>query len=164
MAYTREHPRTSQTEDLSATLWSVRRIRVVGRVLNLSHGGMLVASVGLEADETAAFELAGPDFRFAGVAKVAHRSDHATGLHFLSWQGQANRSVCTLIAARLRGRPGSRDAGRRDRGGLRRLVVFIGTERSIESAPGGDASPGPDRCWASAGRRTRSADRGVRGQ
>jgi hypothetical protein len=133
--YTRRHPRITQTDDLSATLRSARRTCVVGPVLDLSDGGMLVALDGLEVDETAGFELAGPDFRFAGVAKVAHCRDHATGLHFLSWQGPANRPVCTLIAARLRGGPGASDAVRRDPRVLRRVVVFVGTQRTVEREP-----------------------------
>jgi hypothetical protein len=134
MAYTRRDPRTTQTEDLSATLWSARRSCVVGRVLNLSEGGMLVASRGLEVGETAGLELAAPDFRFGGVAKVAHRTDRAVGLHFMSWQGPADRPICTLIAARLLGELGSPDAGRRDPRVLRRVVVFIGTD-TVERAP-----------------------------
>jgi hypothetical protein len=78
MARTRQ-PRTTQTEDLSATLRSAGRARVVGRVLNLSEGGMLVASSDLKVGETASFELAGPDFQFAGLATVAHRTDRAMG-------------------------------------------------------------------------------------
>jgi hypothetical protein len=135
MADMRRYPRTTQTEDLSATLRAARHTCVVGRVLNLSEGGMLVASIGLEVDETADFELAGSGFRFAGVATVAHRNERAMALHFLSWQGQAYRSICTLIAARLRKQLGSSDAGRRDPPVLRRLVVFIGTERTVELAP-----------------------------
>ena len=65
MARTRQ-PRTTQTEDLSATLRSAGRTRVVGCVLNLSEGGMLVASSDLKVGETASFELAGPAFQFAG--------------------------------------------------------------------------------------------------
>ena len=141
MAYTRRHPRTTHTEDLSATLWSARRSCVVGRVLNLSEGGMLVASRGLEVAETAGLELAGPDFRFAGVAKVAHCSDRAVGLHFLSWQGPAHRPICTLIGARLRGELVSPDAGRRDPLVLRRVVVFIGTQAPVERAPGRGRQP-----------------------
>jgi PilZ domain len=128
MAYTRQHPRITQTEDLSATLRPAGRTCVVGRVLNLSIGGMLVASSVLELDETARFELAGSDFSFAGVAQVAHRSDQATGLHFVSWQGPANRPVRTLVTSRLRGQLGSGEVGGRDRL-LRRVVVFVGIER-----------------------------------
>jgi hypothetical protein len=120
---------------------SARRCCVAGRVLNLSHRGMLVASSGLEVDETADFEIAGPDFRSAGVARVAHRTGQATGLHFVSWRGPADRPVSTLIAARLLGQPGSRDAGRRDPRVLRRVVVFIGTQRAAERALGRRRKP-----------------------
>jgi hypothetical protein len=103
-------------------------------VLNLSEEGMLVASGGFEVDETAGFELAGPDFRFAGVAKVTHRNARAMGLQILSWQGQAS-PICALIAARPRKQLGSLDPGRRDPRVLRRLVVFVGTQRTVERDP-----------------------------
>jgi hypothetical protein len=93
---------------------------------------MLVASGDLEVGETAGFELVGPGFRFAGLATVAHRTDRAIGLRFLSWEGPAYPSVCALIAARLRRQLGSGGAGRRDSQLLRRLVVFTGTERPVE--------------------------------
>ena len=96
---------------------------------------MLVASGDLEVGETAGFELVGPGFRFAGVATVAHRSDRAMGLRFLSWEGPAYRPVCALIAARLRRQLGYDGTGRRDPRLLRRLVVFTGTERPVEPAP-----------------------------
>ena len=132
MAHARRHPRTVQTEDLSATLRAARRTCVVGRVLNLSEGGMLVAGRGLKVDETASLELARPDFRFAGVAKVAHRTDQAIGLQFLSWQGPAHRPICTLIAARVRAQLGSPDAGRRDPRVLRRVVRLQAARAAIE--------------------------------
>jgi hypothetical protein len=135
MAYTRRHSRITQTEDLSATMRAAGRRCVVGRVLNLSERGMLVASSGFEVDEATGFELAGPGFRFAGVAKVTHRSDRAMGLRILSWQGQANRPICALIAARPRKQLESLNAGRRDARVLRRLVVFVGTQRAVERAP-----------------------------
>jgi len=77
MAYTRDHPRTTRTEDLSATMRPARHCCVAGRVLNLSHRGDVVASSGLEVDETADFEIGGPDFRSAGVARVAHGTGQA---------------------------------------------------------------------------------------
>jgi hypothetical protein len=92
-------PRTDQTEDLSATLRSAGRACVVGRVLDLSDGGMLVARSDLDVGDTASFELVGPGFRFAGLATVAHRTDGAVGLRFVSWEGPAYRAVCALIAA-----------------------------------------------------------------
>lgn len=141
MAYMRRHPRTTQTEDLSATVWSARRSCVVGRVLNLSEEGMLVVSSGFEVDETAGLEFVGPDFRFAGVAKVAHRNDRAVGLHFVSWQGPAHRPISALIAARLRGELESPNARRRDPHAVRRVVVFIGTAGTIERTPGRGRHP-----------------------
>jgi hypothetical protein len=134
MARTRQ-PRTTQTEDLSATLRCVGRSRTVGRVLNLSEGGMLVAGSDLKVGETASFELAGPDFQFAGLATVAHRTDRAAGLRFLSWEGPAYRPVCALIAARLRRQVAASDhAGRRDPRVLRRVAALIATQRTVERA------------------------------
>ena len=104
MSFTRRHPRTTYTQDLSAILRPPGRSCVIGRVLNLSEGGMLVASSDLDVGETTDFELAGPDFRSAGLAKVAHRTEVATGLRFLRWQGIADRPLRALIAARIRKR------------------------------------------------------------
>src|SRR5450755_1088742 len=104
MAFTRQHPRITYAQDLSARLRPTGRSCVSGRVLNLSEGGMLIATRDLDIGGTTDFELAGPDFRFAGVAKVAHRTDVATGLRFLCWQGPADRPLHALIAARLRKR------------------------------------------------------------
>jgi PilZ domain len=104
MAFTRQHPRITYAQDLSARLRPAGRSCVNGRVLNLSEGGMLVDTSDLDLGGTTHFELAGPDFRFAGVAKVAHRTDEATGLRFLRWQGPANRPLHALISARLRQR------------------------------------------------------------
>ncbi|MGZ4332312.1 MAG: hypothetical protein ACXVXL_30485 [Solirubrobacteraceae bacterium] len=127
-------PRTDHTEDLSATLRSVGRACVVGRVLNVSDGGMLVAGSDLDVGETASLELVGPGFRFAGLATVAHRTDRAVDLRFLSWEGQAYRAICALIAARLPRQLVSGGAGRRDPHRLRRLVVFTGIERPMRPA------------------------------
>jgi hypothetical protein len=73
----------------------------LGRVLDISYGGMLVDGSRLAVGQRAAFELHGPDFRFAGVAEVAHVTNHTTGLRFLCWQGQAHRQVNGLIDTRL---------------------------------------------------------------
>jgi hypothetical protein len=61
----RRQPRSTQTKDLSATLRSAGHTRVIGRVLNLSEGGMLFAGSDLDVGETTSFELEGPGFRFA---------------------------------------------------------------------------------------------------
>ncbi len=106
--------RTSYTEDLSASLRSDGRCCGVGRVLNLCEGGMLVESSSeLEVAQTVGFELAGPDFRYAGLAVVAHRENGSIGLRFVTWEGgSVDRSVRALVAARLRGQQlGSHDAG-----------------------------------------------------
>jgi hypothetical protein len=61
-------------------LRSIGRPAEVGRVLNLSQDGILVAATGLRPGEVTGIELHGPHFRYAGVAKVAHRSSGKTGL------------------------------------------------------------------------------------
>jgi hypothetical protein len=104
MARTSRDPRTPDTKDLSASLQSNGGSCVVARVLNLCEGGMLVtASSDLKVAETTSFELSGPDFHHAGLAKVAHRGDGAMGLRFLSWQGPLDRPIRALVAARLGG-------------------------------------------------------------
>jgi hypothetical protein len=134
MAHTRQ-PRTTQTKDLSATLRSAGRIRVVGRVLNLSEGGMLLAGSDFDVGETATFELEGPGFQFAGLATVAHCTGKAVGLRFLSWEGPAYRPICRLIVARLRGPVASDQAGKRDPRVLRRVAALIARQRTLERAP-----------------------------
>ncbi|MGO9901535.1 MAG: hypothetical protein ACLP0J_18050 [Solirubrobacteraceae bacterium] len=111
----RRLPRTTDTKDLSVSLRSNERSGGVGRVLNLCYGGMLVegSSEGLEVAETIGFELIGPDFRYAGLAAVAHREHEAIGLRFVTTRGPVDRSVRALAAARLsRGQLGSHDPRR----------------------------------------------------
>ncbi|MGO9789318.1 MAG: hypothetical protein ACLP8S_07295 [Solirubrobacteraceae bacterium] len=99
----RRPSRTTDTNDLSASLRSSGRSLGVGSVLNLCEGGMLVAiSSDLEVAEIVSFELAGPRFRSVGLAAVAHREDQAIGLRFETWEGPVDRSICDLVAARLR--------------------------------------------------------------
>ena len=133
MANLRQHPRITDTRDLLASLRTIDLPRTDGRVLNLSQGGMLVAGTKFKVGEVTDFELTGPGFRYAGVANVAHTTDGATGLRFLSWQGQADRPVRALID----NRSGNREAGftdprARGRRGARRVVVLIGTDRSSD--------------------------------
>jgi hypothetical protein len=123
-------PRTTQTRDLSATLWSARHVCVVGRVLNLSDGGMLFGGSDLDVGEQTSFVLEGPGFQFSGLAVVAHRADHATGLRFLGWEGPAYRQICGLVAARLRGPLSSDQARRRDPRVRRRVGAPIAPQRS----------------------------------
>jgi hypothetical protein len=103
MSRTSHDPRTGDTKDLSVSLRANERPSVVGRVLNLSGGGMLVAiSSDLDIGRFADFELSGPAFCFAGRAEIAHREDRAMGLRFVSWDGPVGRSVHDLVVARLR--------------------------------------------------------------
>jgi hypothetical protein len=99
----RRASRTTDTKDLSASLRSSGRSLGVGSVLNLCEGGMLVEiSSNLEVAEIVAFELAGPRFGSVGLATVAHREHEAIGLRFETWEGPVDRSICDLVAARLR--------------------------------------------------------------
>jgi hypothetical protein len=103
MSHTSHDPRTGDTNDLSVSMRANERPSVVGRVVNLSGGGMLVAiSSDLDLGKFAHFELSGPAFCYAGRAEVAHREDRAMGLRFVSWEGPVGRSVHALVAARLR--------------------------------------------------------------
>jgi hypothetical protein len=128
MGPARRHPRISDTGDLLAKLRSTRRTPQDTPVLNLSEGGMLVAGEDLAVGDRTGFELAGPSFHYAGVAEVAHLTNGTTGLRFLSWQGQADRPVRSLIAARSEW--GTSKVGRqRDERVIRRVAVLVGPER-----------------------------------
>ncbi len=109
----RRPPRTTDTKDLSASLRSSGRSLGVGSVLDLGAGGMLVElSSDLEVGEIVGFELVGPRFRSVGLAAVAHREEKAIGLRFDTWEGSVDRSICALVAERLRrGQLGSADPG-----------------------------------------------------
>ena len=98
----RRYQRIADTQDLVANLRSNGRRYGPSRVLNLSHGGMLVAGGELRQGDLASFEIEGPYFRYAGLAEVAHHTNGATGLRFVRWQGQADRTIRALIASRLR--------------------------------------------------------------
>ena len=129
----RQHPRITDTQDLIAGLQAIGRPLKAGRVLNLSEGGMLVTGTTLGVGDVTGFELAGPGFRYAGVANVAHTTDGATGLQFICWRGQADRSVRALVTRRSH----NADAGSLDRRpsswrGVRRVAVFIGTDVSSD--------------------------------
>jgi hypothetical protein len=132
----RQDPRITDTQDLLASLRALGRSRSFARVINLSQGGMLVAETGLQVGEETAFELAGPGFRYAGVADVAHITNGATGLRFRSWQGQADRPMRSLIAKRGEA---SSDTRERHHSAVRRVAVLIGADRP--------AQRGPDRSW-----------------
>jgi hypothetical protein len=93
MAFMRSDVRTNNTEDLSARLRAAGRRSDTVRVLNLSEGGMLIAGGELEVGEVVSFEFAGPDFRSAGLAEVAHRTDEATGLRFTRWDTATERAI-----------------------------------------------------------------------
>ncbi len=94
--------RTADTNDLSASLRSNGRVLGVGRVLNLSEGGMLLESDSdLAVGEITGFELAGSGFRYVGFAAVARRAEGAIGLRFVVWKGPADSSLGALVAARL---------------------------------------------------------------
>ena len=108
MVHKRRHPRITGTGDLSATLRPAEQpAHFDALVLDLSERGMLIAGGGLEVGESVGIELAGPNFRLAGQAEVAHCNGRTTGLRIVSWSGPADRVICALIAARLPLTPGS---------------------------------------------------------
>jgi hypothetical protein len=111
----RRHPRITDTLDLLVTLRATDRATQVGAVLNLSRSGMLIAGSDTEVGGITGFELAGPGFRYAGVAETTHRTDGATGLRVLCWHGPVERAVRGLIERRSRTRdmaaPRERRAG-----------------------------------------------------
>lgn len=134
----RRHPRIRDTRDIHATLRPTGRSPQDGGVLNLSEGGMLVGAGGLSVGECTDFELVGPSFHYAGVAEVAHLTADTTGLRFLSWQGQADRPVRSLIDQRSGWNVG--EAAKRTDGPLiRRVAVLVGPERGPRPGP---PSPG----------------------
>jgi len=96
----RQHQRTTETHDLSVSLWNRDCWLTARPVLNLGEGGMAVTDLELDVGDLASFEIAGLYFRYAGLAETVHRTDGATGLRFVRWQGQAARSLRSLIAAR----------------------------------------------------------------
>jgi hypothetical protein len=102
MPSTRRHMRIADTQDLRARLRPPSRY-AANPVLNLSEGGMLVAGGERDVGEIVSFELSGPrEFRFAGLAEVAHSSKRATGLRFLDADASAGGQIEDLIAARIR--------------------------------------------------------------
>jgi len=141
----RQYSRITDTRDLLASLRAIGRPRTVGRVINLSEGGMLVAGGVLKTGEVTGFELHGPGFRYSGVASVAHCTDGATGLKFLCWQGQADRAMRALIATRSSGQTGASNPRQRSHR-VRRVAVFVGTGKQPQPRPGGPAAapPAPD--------------------
>ena len=103
MPLTRRHMRTADTQDLRARLRPPSRY-AANRVLNVSEGGVLVAGGERDVGEIVSFELSGPtEFRFAGLAEVAHSTKRATGLRFLDAEASAGRQIEDLIATRIRG-------------------------------------------------------------
>jgi hypothetical protein len=124
----RQHPRITDTQDLLANLRSLGRSPRASRVLNLSEGGMLVAGNDLAVGETTRFELSGATGHYAGVAEVAHLTNGSTGLRFLSWQGQADRPVRSLIDARSEWAV-SQTESRGERSVIRRVAVLVGPQR-----------------------------------
>ena len=101
-------------------------------MLNLSQGGMLVHTGRLKVGETAAFELVGPGFRYAGLAEVVHRTGAAAGLRFLRWQGHAERPLRALIESRSN--IPQRASGNHEQL-VRRIAVLIGSDRTPAARP-----------------------------
>ncbi len=124
----RRAPRITDTRDLIASLRPFHQAARPTRVLDLSEGGMLVTGAELEVGDATAFELKGPDFHYAGTATVVHHTNGTTGLHFLAWQGQADRSIRALITTRLRNLGQNPTTSREQHQRLiRRVAIIIGT-------------------------------------
>ncbi len=102
MPFLRNHPRTTDTQDLSIRLHPTGRRRSSRRVLNLSEGGMLIAGAELEVGSVMDFELAAGEFHAAGIAEVEHCSGGTTGLRFVRWDATADRKIHQLIIDRIR--------------------------------------------------------------
>ncbi len=137
MLHKRRHPRITDTSDLLASLRPPGLSSPFRAVLNLSEGGMLVAGSIGKVGEIAGFELAGPFFRYAGLALVTHHTHGATGVQFLSWQGQAGRPIRALIEHRSRQRQlASQRTSDHDQRVLNRVAGLLGA----------DAAPTP-RAW-----------------
>lgn len=100
MPFNRIHPRTTDTSDLSVHLHAAGHRHTPCNVLNLSEGGMLIDGGEFKVGELAGFELAGPDFRSAGLAEIAHRFAGRTGLKFVGWDAVGDRTR-ERIAARV---------------------------------------------------------------
>jgi hypothetical protein len=127
----RQHPRITDSQDLLAGWRSIGRPRRFGRVLNLSEGGMLVDGAEFEVGEVTGFELDGPNFRHTGVAEVAHVNNETTGLRFLCWHRQADRTVDALIQSRSRKQhAATADPRAHDYPAIRRVAVFIPADAS----------------------------------
>ena len=103
MPLMRRHVRVADTQDLFARLRSPGRDEAADRVLNLSEGGVAIVGGELDVGAIVSFELSGPrEFRFAGLAEVAHSSNRATGLRFLDADASAAREIEDLIATLIR--------------------------------------------------------------
>lgn len=102
MPFSRNHPRTTDTEDVSIRLRPAGRRQPTRRVLNLSEGGVLIAGGQLEVGSTMAFELAAGDLHATGIAEVEHCTGNAAGLRFLQWDPSGDREIHELIHERIR--------------------------------------------------------------
>lgn len=129
MRTAREHPRFHPSFHLRAHLRPSGRAAAPGRVLDLSAGGMLVTGSDLRVGERTGFELDGPDFHYAGVAEVAHLTGGTTGLRFLSWQGEADRPVRSLLERQTDWMPPTGTTAA-NQPAIRRVAVLVGRRRS----------------------------------
>jgi hypothetical protein len=102
MPFSRNHPRTTETQDLSIEMRAAGRRASHRRVLNLSEGGMLIAGGRLKVGSLTNFELEAGEFHAAGVAEVEHSTPDTTGLRFVRWDALADRKIHELIVERVR--------------------------------------------------------------
>ena len=141
----RRHPRLTNVRDFRARFGSAGGSRSVDRLINLSEGGMLVTDDTLDVGQTTEFELSGPSFHYAGVAKVVHLTNETTGLRFLSWQTHDNRPIRSMIEQLSEWQAPADTSDRREDPVIRRVAVLTGPRRNAPpeapSTPPSGASP-----------------------
>jgi hypothetical protein len=97
----RGHPRTTDTDDLSARLVSRGCHFAARQVLDLSATGVLIAGDDLEVGQVTRFELTGPWLRFRGTAEVMHRLPRRIGLRFVELESVTEEQLYDIVVARL---------------------------------------------------------------
>jgi hypothetical protein len=102
VAFLRNHPRTTDTHDLSVQLRLQGRRLTPRHVLNLSPDGMLVSGGDLDVGATTAFELDGDALHATGEAEVTHCADDSVGLRVVRWEGASEHEIQDLVGERLR--------------------------------------------------------------
>ena len=123
----RRRARSTDTNELSARLWSDRRCGELGRVLNLCEGGMLLeSSSDPEVAEGVGFELVGPGFRYAGEQGmlIDGLALAPVGARIRSCSRTGVPAISAVIASRI---------GRSRAPGLRSITGMARWKRSVVS-------------------------------